>query len=501
MEYDEKYFAKSANKKLMWVWATLCSVLTVSYAIEIVKGLRTVSYFLVFLAFCWIPFIIGLVVLYVKGFDTKYYKDVIAFGYGFFYTFILLTTQSKLAFVFILPMISMMVLFKNQKYLLRTAVVCVFVLIISVVKNIKCGFNTPEDITNYEIQIACIVLCYTSSIFAISHMNKSDGAMLDAAHRNLDRVVHTIKKVREAGESVSSGVTAVRGLSDENRQGAEDMANGMMELSRKNQDLYAQTRDSMEMTENIHAQTQNVAALVENMKQLVETTGTHAESSSVELTDVLESTNRMTELSKEADLILKEFQEEFRKVKDETGTIEDINKRTNLLALNASIEAARAGEVGKGFAVVADEIRGLSTGTQASSTCIMSALNHLEETSDKLTESMTDILKLIQLTLEKVATVSESVGSITSDARELGDGMQDVNAAMKQVETANEGMVAHMKEISSVMDLVTQQVDESEKTTRHMRDQYEETSRQVVYIDEVMGGLMKELETKEAEEA
>lgn len=40
--------------------------------------------------------------------------------------------------------------------------------------------------------------------------------------------------------------------------------------------------------------------------------------------------------------------------------IEDIAKKINLIAINASVEAARAGEVGRGFGVIAKEIKELS---------------------------------------------------------------------------------------------------------------------------------------------
>lgn len=90
----------------------------------------------------------------------------------------------------------------------------------------------------------------------------------------------------------------------------------------------------------------------------------------------------------------------------------------------ASIEAARAGEAGKGFAVVADEIRNLSSGTKESSNSIMEALSHLEETSEKMMESITETVKLIQLNIDKMAYVNKSVTDITNDASTLGENIK-----------------------------------------------------------------------------
>ena len=56
-------------------------------------------------------------------------------------------------------------------------------------------------------------------------------------------------------------------------------------------------------------------------------------------------------------------------------------------------------KAGKGFAVVAEEIRTLSTETKASSKQIQDALMRLDEISGKMTKSIEETLKLIQLTL------------------------------------------------------------------------------------------------------
>ena len=46
MENNEKVFAKGANKKAMIMWLTMMLVLSAAYALEIVKGLKSVQFLL-----------------------------------------------------------------------------------------------------------------------------------------------------------------------------------------------------------------------------------------------------------------------------------------------------------------------------------------------------------------------------------------------------------------------------------------------------------------------
>ena len=150
MEYNEKAFAKGANKKAMWMWLALNVVLSAAYAIEIIKGLKTVQYYVIMELICWVPFIFGLIVLKVKGWHSKLYQDIIGFGFGFVYLYIMLTAPGTLAFTYILPLMSMLIIYKNKSFMLRCGLASVVVVVGTIIRNYLNGMNTASDISNFE---------------------------------------------------------------------------------------------------------------------------------------------------------------------------------------------------------------------------------------------------------------------------------------------------------------------------------------------------------------
>lgn len=493
MGYSEKEFAKKANRKAMIMWLVLMLVLSVGYVIEVIRGMKSVPFLIGMELASWGPFLVGLIVLKVQGAHSKLYQDIACWGYGLFYLYIMLTCQGTLAFTYVLPMVGIMIIYKNQGLIFRCGAFNVVLLIYCIIRNYNNGMNSLQDISNFELQIGVILFCYIGYVVSIKHLSTSDNALLGSVKDNLNKVVTTVEKVKVASNSVVDGVTVVRELAEENKEGAKQVVDSMEDLSEKNQMLSQRIDSSMEMTEDIDNQVENVANLVENIVQISEKSEKHANESAKELERVVESTNAMARLSSEVEKVLNEFKNQFDRVKQETGTIENISSQTNLLALNASIEAARAGEAGKGFAVVADEIRNLSMGTQNSSNSIMEELKNLEDTSDKMTESITTILKLISETLETMQAVNSSVRMIADDSKELGGEIQVVDTAMKSVESSNKNMVENMKQVQDIMITMTESVIESENTTSSMLSKYEETARNVINIENVVGGLVEEL--------
>ena len=247
------------------------------------------------------------------------------------------------------------------------------------------------------------------------------------------------------------------------------------------------------MTSDIHAQVNHVAEMIEQMVSLTSTSVQHAKVSSEDLADLVTTTNTMASLSGEIEQTLQNFKSEFAMVKNETGVIENITSQTNLLALNASIEAARVGESGKGFAVVADQIRTLSEETKSSSNQIRQALEHLEETSERMTASMEETLKLIQLTLTKVTQTGKSMTEIASDTNKIGENIQVIDHAMKEVEASNIHLVDNLNQVTDIVGDMTTCISDSNEINNRMLSKYDESANSINSIETVIESLMCEL--------
>ena len=493
MDYDEKYFKISSNKKALRMWVIIGLALTGAYIAECVKGARTVPYTVLFCFVCWVPFVFTYIFIKIKGWDYDNCKHMVAVGYFIFYFFLLFTSYYHITFAYSFPVVSMLVLYKDRSLMIRCGIMNLFDVMVTFIKDwFTTGF-THDDIVSYEIMFGCVILVYLSYTWAIKHLAESDGAMLDAVKGNLDRVVHSIEKVKVASNSIVDGMNVVRELSDENQEGATDVVRNMESLISNNEVLNERTQSSILATDKISEQVENVAALIKEMVQLMEQSVENAKTSSGQLSEVVQCTNAMANLSKEVEENLKEFSTEFTMVKEETGTIEEINSQTNLLALNASIEAARAGEAGKGFAVVAEEIRKLSEETQVSSGSIRSALQKLEQTSDRMTKSITETLQLVATNLENVMIVDKSVNSITTDSIQLGENIRIVNDAMGEVEDSNQNMVDNMNQVNEVVELMTQNISVADETVKVMRSKYDETSSNIILIEGTVGTLIEDL--------
>ena len=139
--------------------------------------------------------------------------------------------------------------------------------------------------------------------------------------------------------------------------------------------------------------------------------------------------------------------------------IDEIAFQTNILALNAAVEAARAGEAGAGFAVVADEVRSLA---QRSAAAAKETANKIEaaiassrkgsQCTAKVEESLTQIA-------DKVNSTDSLVAEIATAAREQAQGIEQINAAIAQMDKVSQSNSASAEESASAAEELDAQAE------------------------------------------
>ena len=136
------------------------------------------------------------------------------------------------------------------------------------------------------------------------------------------------------------------------------------------------------------------------------------------------------------------------------AVMENIAMQTNLLSMNAAIEAAHAGEAGKGFAVVANEIRKLAESSSKQSKTISDVLKRIKDSIDKITMSTVVVLDKFQDINTGVHTVSVQESNIraameeqTVGSRQILEDMGKLQQITMQVKEGSGEMLLGSREV------------------------------------------------------
>ena len=202
------------------------------------------------------------------------------------------------------------------------------------------------------------------------------------------------------------------------------------------------------------------------------------------------------------------------------NVINDITKRTNLLALNASIIAAQAGEHGKGFGVVADEIRNLSLQTGQSTGEITTIIEQIMNESRSAATNMTKTKDLVQKGVKLGVETGESLKVILSSSHNAMDMTEQIKLSTEEQASSVRLVTQSMEDVSTMTSQIfsaskeqvnaTQSIGKSIEAINGMtREMVDATNRQVLdgsaikrsveAVGEMVLGIFEDLENRRAE--
>jgi len=117
----------------------------------------------------------------------------------------------------------------------------------------------------------------------------------------------------------------------------------------------------------------------------------------------------------------------MKDIADKSMAVEEITRKIELLALNASVEAARAGEHGKGFAVVASEVSKLAELSKQAASAIQQSSVEGKDTAESTNRMLT-------LLLPEIEKAKDLIQGISVASEEQATGTQQVNVAVRRLD-------------------------------------------------------------------
>ncbi|MEQ8399111.1 methyl-accepting chemotaxis protein [Thalassobaculum sp.] len=219
------------------------------------------------------------------------------------------------------------------------------------------------------------------------------GRVLSSVATMQDNLRDMLGTIRTASNGVSSGSAELRQAAQQVADGVNDQASSVQETSAAMEEMSAGIRQNAKNAEETEKVSERMAS----------------------------EATRCSEAMGQTAAAMKH-------ISDKILVVEEITRKVELLALNASVEAARAGEHGRGFAVVASEVSRLAEISKQ-------AASEIQDASADGREAAENTSRLLSELLPEITRTKDLVQGITAASEEQSIGADEINVAIHRLNT------------------------------------------------------------------
>lgn len=303
------------------------------------------------------------------------------------------------------------------------------------------------------------------------HLGKTFSELLDnreSCSRNVNRLKSSAGSVADSAKHIASASESVLASVDETSAAVTQISVATEQVT-KNLDFLSDSVDkSVSAMEEIAKTIKHVEANTVLSHDVSSQVKSHSDQIRIVVSDTISA---LAEIQNSVDLSyqgIKRLSENSSRIDSIVSVINDITKRTNLLALNASIIAAQAGEFGKSFGVVADEIRNLSLQTGLSTGEITSIIEEIMEESRIAAGNVTITKDLVQKGVKLGRETGEALNMIVNSSKRAMEMTEQIKIATEEQSQTVQLVTHSIEDVSAMTSQIFNASKEQTKATKNI---------------------------------
>lgn len=473
---------KRSNISILLGYGLMNVILVICYLLEVLKGSRTISYYIIFCILALLPFFVT-VAEYKHNPESEKIKVMLPIGFGIFYCFIIFTTFSPVAYVYSLLIAALLICYGSPRLSALYMSATFLANIVQIVYGFFTNHYTSNDLPNIEIRIASYLLFSLYLIVSANNINTSNDKKLKTMEQDKEQISNMMNQLMAASKQLATSI----GIVSEKMNILEASTNHTMASMQEVTQGTTDTAESIQLQLEKTNQIQNTIEQVKNrssvMTEALEDTRAELNSSRENIDTLIDRTKISNDANENVSKELEELNTYTVQMHSIIELIDNITTQTSLLALNASIEAARAGEAGRGFSVVASEISNLATQTQDATVDITTLIENISKELEEVIRVIAQMIENAKEQNKAASNTAKSFSAIADKTTTVYEEAAQMKSIVAELTNANNIIASGIETISAA----------TEEVTAHSNETYEITSENTKTTAEI-GRIIEELD-------